>query len=257
MVENSLTGAWGASREGEGCGMSARFRMLFAGACAVLSILLCLNYGTYVQGEADRVRSETLARYGGEVVTLVVSATPLEPGDVATATNVTTREWLADLAPEGALTNLDDVIGREVGNAAPRGVPLTDVTFRDASTMAEVPEGRVAVTLPVTDKLGVAHDLSQGATLTAYAITSEGARLISSSMTVLAVPVSTALGSSGQLTVAVAPEDVPAVLSASASGDLRIVMPGAGVLGGEEGADPAAPAKVTEEEPAEETRAAS
>ena len=236
--------------------MSARFRVLFAAACAVLSVLLCLNYASYVQSEADRVRSETLARYGGEVVTLVVSATALEPGDVANSMNVTTREWLADLAPEGALTNLDDVIGREVGNAAPRGVPLTDVTFRDGSAMAEVPDGRVAVTLPVTDKLGVAHDLSRGATLTAYAITSDGARLISSSMTVLSVPVTSAMGTSGQLTVAVAPEDVPAVLSASASSDLRIVMPGAGVLDGDDAGDPAAPEQV-EDEQKEETRAAS
>lgn len=236
--------------------MSARFRVLFALSCAVLSVLLCLNYASFVQAEADRVRSKTLARYGGEVVTLVVSAAALEPGDVANGMNVTTREWLADLAPEGALTNLDDVIGREVGNAAPRGVPLTDVTFRDASATAEVPDGRVAVTLPVTDKLGVAHDLSRGTTLTAYAITSEGARLISSSMTVLAVPVTSAMGSSGQLTVAVLPEDVPAVLSASASSDLRIVMPGAGVLNDEETADPAAPEEV-EAGQKEETRAAS
>ncbi|MBR1830671.1 MAG: hypothetical protein IJ781_14440 [Atopobiaceae bacterium] len=236
--------------------MSARFRALFALSCAVLSVLLCLNYASYVQAEADRVRSETLARYGGEVVTLVVSATTLEPGDVANSMNVTTREWLADLAPEGALTSLDDVIGREVGNAAPRGVPLTDITFRDASTMAEVPDGRVAVTLPVTDKLGVAHDLSRGTTLTAYAITSDGARLISHSMTVIAVPVTTAMGTSGQLTVAVAPEDVPAVLSASASSDLRIVMPGSGVLDDDESADPAAPAQI-EDGQKEEAKAAS
>lgn len=231
-----------------GCGMSTRFRVLFSSACAVLSVLVCLNYASYVQGKADRERAETLARYGGEVVTLVVSATALEPGDVANGMNVTTREWLADLAPEGALTDLNDVIGREVGNAAPRGVPLTEVTFRDSSTMGEIPEGRVAVTVPVTDKLGVAHDVTQGATLTAYEITSEGARLISGSMTVLAAPASTALGSSGQLTVAVLPEDVPEILSASASSDLRLVMPGSGVLDEEDGEDPAAPVEVKEEE---------
>ena len=101
--------------------MSVRFRVIFATACAVLAMIVCLNYSQHVQAEADRARSEVLARYGGEVVTLVVSSAALEPGDVASQSNVTTREWLVDLAPEGALTSLDDVLGKEVGNAAPKG----------------------------------------------------------------------------------------------------------------------------------------
>jgi pilus assembly protein CpaB len=95
--------------------------------------------------------------------------------------------------------------------------------------MADVPEGRVAVTVPVTDKLGIAHDVAQGSTLAAYTVTSEGTKLISASMTVLAVPTTGALGTTGQITVAVLPDEVPAVLSASASNDLRFVMPGDGV----------------------------
>lgn len=207
--------------------MSRRFRIIFSLSCAVLAALLCLNYADHVQNEAQRARAEVLERYGGEVVTLVVTTAALEPGDVATQANVTTREWLVDLAPEGALTSLDDVVGREVGNAAPKGVPLTEVTFRDSSTMAEVPAGRVAVTVPVTDKLGIAHDVSQGATLAAYEVTTEGTKLLSPSLIVLAVPVTTGVGTSSQLTVAVLPDDVPAILTASATNDLRLVMPGA------------------------------
>lgn len=209
--------------------MSGRFRMVFSMACAVLAVLLCVNYANHVQEQAERQRSEMLERYGGEVVTLVVSSAALEPGDMATPSNVTTREWLAALAPEGALTDLNDVLGKEVGNAAPQGVPLTEVTFRTSSAMADVPTGRVAVTVPVTDKLGIAHDVAQGSTLAAYTVTSEGTSLISSSMTVLAVPTTGAYGATGQITVAVLPDEVPAVLSASASNDLRFVMPGDGV----------------------------
>ena len=51
--------------------MSVRFRVIFATACAVLAMIVCLNYSQHVQAEADRARSEVLARYGGEVVTLV------------------------------------------------------------------------------------------------------------------------------------------------------------------------------------------
>ncbi len=242
---------------GEGrCSMSVRFRVLFSTACAVLAVMVCLNYAQHVQAEADRARSEVLARYGGEVVTLVVSSAALEPGDIATQSNVTTREWLVDLAPEGALTSLDEVLGKEVGNAAPKGVPLTDVTFRDASTMAEVPAGRVAVTVPVTDRLGVPRDISQGATLAAYEVSGEGTSLICASMSVLAAPAQTSLGATPQLTLAVLPEDVPAILAASASSDLRLVMPGTSVAQDEEGmADPAAPEEVKADESEERSSA--
>ncbi len=205
--------------------MSLRFRIIFSTACAVLAALICFQYADRVRSEADQARSEVLARYGGEVVTLVVSTERLEKGDVATQGNVTTREWLVDLAPEGAITSLDEVLGKEVGNAAPKGVPLTDVTFRDASTMAEVPAGRVAVTVPVTDRLGVPRDVAQGVTLSAYEVTGEGSNLISASCTVLATPSQSAYGSAAQLTLAVPPADVPLILSASASSDLRLVMP--------------------------------
>lgn len=236
--------------------MSMRFRVLFSTACAVLAVIVCLNYSQHVQQEADRARSEVLARYGGEVVTLVVSSAALEPGDIATQSNVTTREWLVDLAPEGALTSLDEVLGKEVGNAAPKGVPLTSVTFRDGSTMAEVPEGRVAVTVPVTDRLGVPRDVSQGATLAAYEVTKEGTDLICASMTVLAAPAQTSLGTTPQLTLAVLPEDVPAILSASASSDLRLVMPGSSVSEDEKSLEgPAAPEEVKEDEGQERSSA--
>lgn len=107
--------------------MSRRFRIVFASACALLSVMLCAVYAQHVQGEAERVRTEAMERYGGEVVSLVVASAPLEPGDVVSQSNVSTRDWLADLAPEGAVTKLDDVLGKEVSEPAPKGAPLTDV----------------------------------------------------------------------------------------------------------------------------------
>ena len=79
----------------------------------------------------------------------------------------------------------------------------------------------------------------------------------------LATPSQSVYGSSSQLTLAVPPQDVPQLLSASASSDLRLVMPSAQDVaaakgeGGEEGvsmsasgvpADPAAPVEVKAEE---------
>lgn len=206
--------------------MSLRFRIVFSCCCAALAVVLCLAYAGRVREEEQRLRTQMLERYGGEVVSLVVSTAQLEPGDVASQSNVTMREWISDLAPEGALTSLDDVLGREVGVATPKGAPLTDLAFRSSTELADVPAGHVALSLPLTDKLGVPRGVGQGVTLVAYAVTTEGTKSISGEMTVLAAPSQTVLGTGGQITVALLPGDVPAVLSASASGDLRLVMPG-------------------------------
>jgi pilus assembly protein CpaB len=205
--------------------MSKRFRIVFATACAVLCVLLCGLYADHVQGEAERIRSEAIARYGGEVVTLVVATEALEPGEVVTQANVMERDWLADLAPDGAITKLQDVMGLEIREPSPQGAPLTDVNFRDDESIAAVPEGHVALTLPVTDKLGISRTVAQGSSLEAYQVGEEGTALIAKDMQVLSRPSSAASIMAAQVTVAVLPDDVSAVLAASASGDLRLVVP--------------------------------
>ena len=94
--------------------MSRRFRLVLAGAFALLGVVSCLAYADSVRAEAQRVRSDALARFGGEVAHLVVAEHALEAGDVVSESTVSVREWVADLAPEGALTSPDDVLGREV-----------------------------------------------------------------------------------------------------------------------------------------------
>lgn len=215
--------------------VTRRVRVLLSTACAALSVMLFATYASHVREEAERVRIDALERYGGEVVTLAVARTALEPGDVVTSSNVTMHEWVSALAPEGAVTSFEDVAGLEVGVPLSKGAPLTDVTFRSASEMAEVPAGCVAVTLTVTDKLGIPRSVAVGSTLAAYETSSSGSKLISEGMTVLSSPgASGSLASSLQITVAVPADDVTAVLSASATNDLRLVMPAKDVA--EEGA---------------------
>lgn len=216
---------------GRGAGRSGalvtrRFRIVLSTACALLAVMLFVTYANHVRGEAERIRSEAIARYGGEVVELAVASETLEPGDVATHSNVSMREWLLDLAPEGALTSLDDVYGLEVGAPIAKGTPLTQLAFRSTSEVAEVPEGCVAVTIPITDKLGVPRSITVGASLVAYEVGSSDTRLISEGMTVLAIPgLASQYTTGAQITVSVPAEDAPVVLAAAATNDLRLVMP--------------------------------
>lgn len=225
--------------------MSRRIRLILSIACCVLSAALSLAYADGIRKEADRVRAETLARYGGEVVSLVVAREGLEPGDIASPATVEMREWIAELAPEGALLDLDEVIGRELSVAAAKGAPLTDINFRDVTQVADVPAGHVAVSIPVTDKLGVSRSVAVGSALVAYQVGSERVELIAKDMTVLSSPgAASGIASSLQLTVAVLPDDVPAVLAASASNDLRLVMPAKDATPASSAGTDAAPAEL-------------
>jgi pilus assembly protein CpaB len=199
---------------------------VLACACATLAVLCCLAYADGVRAEAEEVRSAAIARYGGEVVTLVVAKGPLEEGRVVTEADVVEREWLADLAPADALTSLDDVVGRTVSVAAAQGSPLTSLNFRESRVALEPPSGHVALTVPLSDKLAISRDVGVGSNVAAYEAEDGGARLIASGLEVLAVSgQGSTVGSSSSLTLAVMPEDVPALLAASAAATLRLVVP--------------------------------
>lgn len=215
-----------------GVPMSTRFRILLSAAFALLGVVSCLAYANSVRDEAQRVRADAIARFGGEVAHLVVAEQALEVGDVVSERNVRLRDWVSDLAPSGAIVSLEDVVGREVRVPVAEGAPLTELNFRDEATLAEVPAGHVAVSVPVSDKLGISRGVTRGAHVSAYVVSQDGAQLIASDIEVLSeLGASSGIVASQQVTIAVLPDDVSEVLGASATGDLRLVMPASDVQG--------------------------
>lgn len=209
--------------------MSKRIRILLSVVCAGVAMVFCLSYTSHVREEADRMRTEAMRRYGGEVASLVVTTRQIEAGEVIATKDVEQRDWLSSLAPEGAQTSLDDVVGREVSVPASAGAPLTELNFRDLAHLADIPAGHVAVSVPITEKLGVSVGIAVGTHVVAYRTTQDSAQAIGDDAVVLAVPGGSGTAGRGSLTIAVLAKDVPAVLTASASGDLRLVVPASDV----------------------------
>lgn len=211
--------------------MRRRFRLVLSGSCAVLATMACLLYGEHTREEAERARAEALERYGGEVVSLVVATETIEAGGVIDRSNVAERDWVSDLAPADAVTGIDTVLGDEVSVPVSAGVPLTALNFRDAEDAVEVPADRMALSVPVSDDMGIAASMEVGATLAAYEVSDMGVRLLADDLQVLASPQGSGGPlSSGSITVAVAPADVAQVLAASGEGSLRLALPGEGAL---------------------------
>lgn len=229
--------------------MSTRFRIVLSAACALLGVMSCLAYANSVREEAERMRSDALERFGGELTQLVVANQTLEAGEVVSERNVQMRDWVTDLAPADAVVSLEEVVGREVRVPVAKGTPLTSLAFRDESEVSEVPSGRVAVSVPVTDKLGLSHGVTRGERVSAYAVSSDGPYLLAADIEVLSeLSASTSSLSSQQITIAVLPENVADVLGASASGELRLVIPADDVETVENDEADEAPAEVVLEE---------
>lgn len=218
--------------------MQRKTRIVLSCACGTLAVAASVAYGSAVRAQAHRDRAEALERYGGEVVSLVVSSRAIEAGEVVSTGDVDARDWLSSLAPVGALTDLSNVVGREVTVPVAEGAPVTELNFRDASELADIPSGHVAVSVPITDKLGVSPAIRVGAHVTAYRTQESAAEVICASAIVLAVPGTNAsFATHGSLTIAVPEKDVAHVLHASTSGDLRLVVPADDVKQTTAGAD--------------------
>lgn len=209
--------------------MSRRARVALSGAFAVLAMLLVMAYARGVRDEADKERSETLRKYGGDVVALVVARRSMEAGETVGVSDVEERDWVSTLAPDGALVDLAQAVGKEVSVPVAKNAPLTEINFRDMSQLADIPSGHVAVSVPISEKLGVPAGIKVGARVVAYRAKEGGAELVSGNAIVLAVPTASASWGKGALTIAVKADEVPPMLSASTSGDLRLVVPAADV----------------------------
>ena len=233
--------------------MSKRLRIVIACACAVVAMLACLLYTKHVGEEAERERTQTLKRYGGEVASLVVANRSIEAGETIAASDVEMRDWISSLAPEEALLSLDDAIGHEVSVPIAANAPLCALNFRDLSQIKDIPAGHVAVSVPITEKLGLSPGVAAGSRVAAYKASQESAEPIGGIAIVLAAPSANgSLTGRGAITIAVDSEDVSAVLASSAAGDLRLVVPADDVMDlpkKKERSSDVAPQKETETKP--------
>lgn len=183
-------------------------------------------YTGRVRAGMEQERSDTLKRYGGEMVALVVARRTIEPGEVLSLSDLEMRDWISSLAPEGAVLDLNDAVGREISVPLAKNAPVTDLNFRDMSQLSDIPSGHVAVSVPITERLGIPAGIEVGTRVVAYRANDGESELICGNAIVLASPGTSASSlSRGTLTIAVQAVEVPMVLSASTSGDLRLVVP--------------------------------
>lgn len=206
--------------------MSFKFRVLCALLCAVAAAMISLQYSQSIRADAQKMREDLQARYGGETVELVVSTKALRVGDVIEPSDVVKRDWVSMLAPADAYTRMEDVVGKTVKVPLSENAPITQTTFAAMDEQYSIPEGYVALSIPLTEKLGLGQHIAPHTAVVAYEATQKASDLITSDMRVLYVQ-DEARGqfSSPSCVVAVKPQDVGRILTAQAKNSLKFVVP--------------------------------
>ena len=123
-----------------------------AGAiCGVLCALCVLGYTQSVRGEAERARADALARYGGDQVEVCVAKRDIAAGETVDSGAVETRLWVADLLPPEAVRQTSEVVGSKASSTVLSGEVLSARRFGAASAAIDVPDGKVAISVPAKD----------------------------------------------------------------------------------------------------------
>ena len=202
---------------------------IIAIACGAVCAICVLAFMGTVQGEANAARAEALARYGGEQVDVCVATRDIASGERIDSTSVEMKLWVADLLPEGAFSDAADVVGRTATSSILKGEVLSEKRFDQARDALEVPEGMAAVSVPAKTVRAVGGAVRPGMRVDIYATGDTAATAIAVGVPVLATSSDeggSLVGDSSWITIALEPEKVQEMVTASSRYDLYFVLPG-------------------------------
>ena len=211
--------------------MRKKRTLILSVACGVMCAGCVFLYAYGVKTDADQARAEALQRYGGEQMEACVAARDIAPGETIDERAVEKRLWIADLLPEGAVTSLEDAVGQKASSSILAGEVLSTKRFGEESTLLDVPQGLVAVSVPAKDVQAIGGAVVPGMRVHLYATGNTTTSRVGSDVLVLATSRS-ALGGdqkSGDVTwvtVAVEPEDVQELVSVANKEQLYFALPG-------------------------------
>ena len=195
-------------------------RILISLACGVLAAACAYLYAADVRAEAEGVREELLAQYGGDTVAVCVATREIEPGETLVESDVSLEDWVPSLLPTDAETSVRDVAGRQVTSRVPEGAVLCSAYFERHDDALEVPadeEHAVGGAVMPGDRVDVY--VSQGGVAD---------RLCNAQVIDTSARVAEAEGAAVTwVTLAVSPDRVSEVLAATALGSVSLTLPGA------------------------------
>ena len=220
--------------------MTSQQKQLAVGiACAVLAVAAVFAYTATVSSEAAVKRQAAIERYGGEQTQVVVASKDIGTGTEVDGSNAAVATWLTDLLPSGEVAvEMGQVEGLVAETDIREGEPIVMSRVGDGSSRINVPKGLEAVSVASDDVLAVGGSVQAGSFVDVYVETAKGRIvLLGKKILVLETSAFTDPDSAKEITwvtLAVTPESVSDLLSASCKGTIHLVLPGGQTTSGKE-----------------------
>lgn len=209
--------------------MNQRKTTIAALVCGAICTACVVAFMASVQGQADEARAETLARYGGEQVEVCVAARDIVAGERVDAGAVRMRLWVADLLPEDPVRLSSEVIGKTASSSIMKGEVISARRFSTNTTSLEVPQGKVAISVPAKEVQAVGGSLLPGMKVDIYSTGDTTTALIAEGVSVLATSTAkdgSTISGLTWVTIAADPGKVQELVASSSRASLYFTLPG-------------------------------
>lgn len=205
-------------------------RTLICVVSGILGVVCVLLYTHSVRSSADAQRREALSRYGGEQVEVCVASRDITAGETIDSSSYTVKMWIADLLPQDAIRNANDILGKQVTSTILSGEVISNKRFTDTNINIEVPAGYTAVSVPAKDVNAIGGALSAGMKINVYSTGNTSTVLIAQNVLVLATSATVHESSNSStsvswVTLALEPKIVDQIVGAAQNSTMYFTLP--------------------------------
>ncbi len=138
--------------------------------CGLLCAACLFGYVMLLQRQAEAERLQVLDQYGGEQVSVLVATCDIQPGETLDSSNSKEELWVSKLLPEGSITEASEGWGKKTKSLILSGEVVSSKRFEGDSSVIEIPEGFVAVSVPAKDVQAVGGLVAPGNKVDVYAV---------------------------------------------------------------------------------------
>ena len=200
---------------------------VIAAICGLVCAICLVAYMMQVQGQATAASKEMLEKYGGDQVEVCVATRDISGGETVKDSDLETRMWVANMLPDNAITKRSEVVGKQLGSSVIKGEVFSSNRFISLASSLDVPDDKVAVSVPIDDTAAVGGSINTNQRVDVYATGSTSTTRIGKSVQILETSNSDKSNSAETkwVTLAVDKDKVQEVVSAAQNLQLYIVLP--------------------------------
>ena len=190
-------------------------------AVCVLALIMSVKSDSVAQ------QKEMADRFGGAEIEVCVARRDIAAGETLKDTDVEVRQWVSSFLSENVVTSKQDCVGKQLSSSILKGEVVSNGRFQSQDSSLNVPNGMVAVSIPLDDTSSVGGTLKVNQKVDIYATGTATTSKICSNVQILETSNSDKSVNSETkwITVAVTKNSAQEVVGAAQKLKLYVVLP--------------------------------